>query len=156
MNLLNFSETYPDENSCKQKFKEFRDSQGVVCAKCGGTTHYWKKDKWQYECKQCKTRTTLKSGTILHGSKLPFRYWFTAIHLLTSTKKSFSAAEMQRQLDHKRYQPIWEMMHKLRNAMGMQDDKYQLEGQLELDEGFFSTIISLQEKDKPLKRGRGS
>jgi len=156
MNLLNFSESYPDEESCKVKFKEYRDKQGVICSKCGGTSHYWKKDKWQYECKSCKTRTTLRSGTIMHGSQLPFRYWFVAIHLLTSTKKSFSAKEIQRQLGHKRYQPIWEMMHKLRIAMGKRDSKYQLSGQMELDEGFFSTITKDEEKEKPLKRGRGS
>ncbi len=31
MNLLNFVSQYPDEASCKAKFKEFRDKQGVVC-----------------------------------------------------------------------------------------------------------------------------
>lgn len=156
MNLLNFTESFPDETSCKIKFKEYRDLQGVICSHCGGTKHYWKQDKWQYECKNCKTRTTLRSGTIMHGSKLPFRYWFIAIHLLTSTKKSFSAKEIQRQLGHKRYQPIWEMLHKLRIAMGNRDAKYKLSGQIELDEGFFSTITPDEEKEKPLKRGRGS
>jgi transposase-like protein len=92
----------------------------------------------------------------MHNSKLPFQYWFMAIHLLTSTKKSFSAKEIQRQLGHKRYQPIWEMMHKLRAVMGNRDECYQLAGQIELDEGFFSTITPKEEKDKPLKRGRGS
>ena len=98
----------------------------------------------------------MRSGTIMHGSQMPFRYWFIAIHLLTSTKKSFSAKEIQRQVGHKRYQPIWEMMHKLRIAMGKRDNKYELSGQIELDEGFFSTITADDEKDKPLKRGRGS
>lgn len=156
MNLLNFAGTYPTEESCKLKFKEFRDKQGVICPHCGGTDHYWKRDKWQYECKKCKTRITLRSGTIMHGSKLPFSYWFAAIHLLTATKKSFSAKEVQRQLGHKRYQPIWEMLHKLRTAMGSRDESYQLTGQVELDEGFFSTIVPQDDKDKPLKRGRGS
>ena len=64
----------------------------------------------------------------MHGSKLPLMYWFTAIHLMTSTKKTFSALEMQRQLGHKRYQPIWEMMHKLRSVMGLRDGKYNLDG----------------------------
>ncbi len=156
MNLLNFSESFPDEESCKLKFKELRDKQGVKCSHCGGIDHYWKQDKWQYECKSCKTRTTLRSGTLMHGSQLPFRYWFITIHLLTSTKKSFSAKEIQRQLGHKRYQPIWELTHKIRIAMGKRDAKYQLSGQMELDEGFFSTITPDEEKDKPLKRGRGS
>jgi transposase-like protein len=79
-----------------------------------------------------------------------------AMHLLTSTKKSFSAKEIQRQLSHKRYEPIWGMLHKLRQAMGKRDEQYQLSGSIELDEGFFSTEITDEEKDKPLKRGRGS
>ena len=92
----------------------------------------------------------------MHGSKLPFRYWFIAIHLLTSTKKSFSAKELQRQLGHKRYEPIWNMLHKLRQTMGKRDELYTLSGVIELDEGFFSTETNKDEKDKPLKRGRGS
>src|SRR5690554_6835380 len=156
MNLIEFITQYPDEESCKQKFKEYREQVGVICSKCGGTSHYWKKDKEQYECKQCKTRTTLKSGTVMHKSKLPYRYWFIAMHLLTSTKKSFSAKEIQRQLGHKRYAPIWHMVHKLRKTMGRRDEEYILAGRIELDEGYFSTEIAKEEKDQPLKRGRGS
>ena len=74
MTLIDFLSHFPDEESCKQKFKAYRDQVGVVCSKCGGTDHYWKKDKEQYECKHCKTRTTLKSGTVMHKSKLPFRF----------------------------------------------------------------------------------
>ena len=59
--------------------------------------------------------------------------------LLTGTKKSFSAKEMQRQLGHNRYHPIWHMAHKLREAMGKRDDEYVLAGRIELDEGYFST-----------------
>jgi hypothetical protein len=156
MNLLNFISQYPDEESCRLKLKDIRDKEGVVCRHCGGKEHYWKKDKWQYECKSCKTRTTLKSGTIMHGSQLPLRYWFVAMHLLTSTKKSFSALELQRQLEHRYYEPIWTMLHKLRIAMGKRDAQYTLSGQIELDEGFFSTQVKPEEKNKPLKRGRGS
>lgn len=156
MNLLNFVLQYPDETSCRKKFKEYRDSIGVVCPHCGSKEHYWKKDKEQYECKRCRKRQTLRSNTVMHGSQLPFRYWFIAIHLLTSTKKSFSAAELQRQLGHKRYEPIWAMLHKLREAMGKRDEKYSLSGVIELDEGFFSTETQDEDKDKPLKRGRGS
>jgi len=156
MNLLNFISQYPDEYSCKLKLKAIRDKEGVVCHHCGSKDHYWKSDKWQYECKSCKTRTTLRSGTVMHGSQLPLRYWFVAMHLLTSTKKSFSAVELQRQLGHKYYEPIWTMLHKLRLAMGKRDGRYILSDQIELDEGFFSTEVKPEEKNKPLKRGRGS
>lgn len=156
MNLLNFIEQYPDEVSCRLKLKAIRDKEGIVCRKCGGTDHYWKNDKWQYECKSCKTRTTLKSGTVMHGSQLPLRYWFIAMHLLTSIKKSFSALELQRQLGHKYYEPIWGMLHKLRLSIRKRDSQYKLSGQIELDEGFFATETEPEEKEKPLRRVRGS
>lgn len=146
MNLLNFIEQFPDEQSCKLKYKEVRDKVGVTCSACGKKEHYWKKDKWQYECKSCGKRTTLRSGTVMHGSQLSFRYWFIAIHLLTSTKKSFSALELQRQLGHSCYEPIWEMLHKLREVMGRRDGEYELSGVIELDEGFL--LLQKQKKKK--------
>jgi transposase-like protein len=156
MKLLNFVTQYPDEVSCRIKFKEYRDKQGVICPHCGHNEHYWKKDKECYEFKKCRKRQSLRSHTVMHGSQLPFRYWFIAIHLLTGTKKSFSALELQRQLGHKYYEPVWAMVHKLRMAMGKRDEEYSLSGVLELDEGFFTTEIKESEKDKSLKRGRGS
>jgi DNA-directed RNA polymerase subunit RPC12/RpoP len=45
MNLLEFIEAYPDKASCRAKFKEYHDHVGVVCPKCGGKAHYWKRDE---------------------------------------------------------------------------------------------------------------
>lgn len=158
MNLINFIEQFPDEPSCRVKFKEFRDKQGIVCRKCNHTEHYWMKSIEKYECKNCKTRTSLRSGTVMHASNLPFRYWFIAMHLLTSTKKSFSALELQRQIGHKNYEPIWYMLQKLRKTMGLRDRQYKLNDVVELDEGFFSSVNteSSKEDDEKKKRGRGS
>lgn len=156
MRLIDFNKHYPDEESCRIAFKEYREQEGVVCTKCGNTTHYWKKKREQWECKKCSHRTTLKSGTVMQSSKLPFQYWFVAMHLITSTKNTFSAKEVQRQLGHKRYEPIWAMMHKLRCVMGLRDDSYELKDEVELDEGFFETVSITRDKTEPLKRGRGS
>lgn len=156
MKLVEFTKHFPDEESCKAAFKVYRLKQGITCTKCGGISHYWKQYREQWECKTCKHRTTLKSGTVMHGSKLPFQYWFIAMHLITSTKKSFSAKEIQRQLGHKRYEPIWAMVHKLRSVMGLRDEEYQLKEEIELDEGFFETVSITRDKSEPLKRGRGS
>lgn len=48
------------------------------------------------------------------------------------------------------------MVCKLKDVMGKRDDRYHLTAQVELDEGFFSIELPEEEKDKPLKRGRGS
>lgn len=156
MKLFDFNRYFPDETACRKAFKEMRDREGVVCQHCSSHNVVWLESKQQYQCKLCRHRTTLRSGTVMHGSKLPFMYWFIAMHLLTATKKSISAAELQRQLGHKRYQPIWEMMHKLRSVMGKRDDKYTLKGNIELDEGFFSTETPDAQKQEKLKAGAGS
>lgn len=156
MKLIEFTKHFPDEQSCREAFKSYRLKEGITCNKCGNTSHYWKKNREQWECKKCQHRTTLKSGTVMHGSKLSFQYWFIAMHLITSTKKSFSAKEIQRQLGHKRYEPIWAMVHKLRSVMGLRDEAYQLNEEIELDEGFFETVSITRDKSEPLKRGRGS
>ena len=156
MNILEFIQKFPDEGACRLKFKEQRDQIGIICDKCNYKEHYWHENKLCYECKHCHRRISLRSGTVMQSSKLPFRYWFVTMHLLTCTKKSFSTEELRRQLGHKRYQPIWEMVNKLRDVMGKRDNKYQLSGQMELDDAFFSTEIPQDQKDKPMKRGRGS
>ena len=156
MNILNFMQQFPDEASCIAYLKEQKEQSGIVCKRCGCKEHIWCPAKRSFECRHCHSRQSLRSGSVMEHSKLPFRYWIAAMFLLTSTKKSFSTEELRRQLGHKRYQPIWEMVCKLRDVMGKRDDRYQLTTQVELDEGFFSIELPEEEKDKPLKRGRGS
>lgn len=126
MNILNFMQRFPDEASCIAYLKEQREQSGVVCKHCSCKEHIWSPTKLSFECKHCHSRQSLRSGTVMEHSKLPFRYWIAAMFLLTSTKKSFSTEELRRQLGHKRYQPIWEMVCKLRDIMGKRDARYQL------------------------------
>jgi transposase-like protein len=156
MNLLDFSSYFPDEDTCIEHFKAQREKIGVVCKKCNGTLHYWKKDKIAFQCKQCGYRTALRSGTILESSHLPYIYWYKALIMLSSTKKTFSANEIQSQLRHEIYEPIWSMLHKIRVLMGKRDSRYKLSEYIEIDEGFFETLNTDNQKDNKLKRGRGS
>jgi NAD-dependent dihydropyrimidine dehydrogenase PreA subunit len=155
MNLFTFTAHFGDEQSCRSHFKAERDKQGVTCKKCSHTKHYWKRDKECYECKSCGFRTSLRSGTIMEHSNLPFLVWYRAMFLMSTTKKGFSAKEMQRQLGLKRYEPVWAMVHKIRKAMGNRDARYTLEGMIEMDEGYF-TVSSSEVEQNEGKRGKGA
>lgn len=156
LTLLNFSDVYPDEASCVEALRRFREGHGLGCSRCGCTHMYWDKAHKSWICRRCGHETTLRSGTVMQGSNLPVRDWLAAMFLLTATKRAISAKEIQRQLGRKRYQPVWEMVHKLRDVMGKRDARYSLDGDVEIDEGFFSTETPEGQKDCPLKRGRGS
>lgn len=155
MNIFSFSAHFESENACRTHFKEERDKIGVVCRECSSTEHYWIKSKWSYECKKCRSRTSLRSGTIMQSSNLSFLIWYKTMFLLSATKKGFSSKEIQKQLGLKRYEPVWAMVHKLRKAMGKRDARYTLEGMIELDEGYFTVESSEIEQSKG-KRGRGA
>lgn len=62
--------------------------------------------------------------------------------MMTAAKKGFSSKEIQLQLGLKRYEPVWAMDHKIREAMRQRDDHYTLEGIIEADEGYFSVEAS--------------
>lgn len=161
MKFIDFHKHFPDEASCKATFKLIREKEGVFCKKCGCKDHYWLKSKELYECKACGFRMSVKSGTVMENSKLPFQYWFLAMHLLTASKKTISALEMQRQIGHKFYEPVWAMLHKLRRSMSKRDQGYKLEGNVELDEGFYSAAFTFELDEftgqpHALKRGKGS
>lgn len=155
MTLEQFMKRYPDESSCKSAWRKIREREGIVCPVCGGITYYWKADKECFECKSCQHRQSLRAGTVMHNSHLPFRYWFIAMFLLTMTKNTFSASEVQRQIGHKNYVPIWTLLHKLRSIMGLRDTAYQLVGHAEVDDAFYTTGSKDIDKDN-LNRGRGS
>jgi hypothetical protein len=75
--------------------------------------------------------------------------------LMSATKKGFSASEIQRQVGHKRYETIWNIVHKLRIVMGKREDLYKLHDIIEFDEEHFEVKTSKRVKGN-LKRGKGS
>ncbi len=155
MNIFSFTAHFDSEESCRHHFKQERDKIGVKCHRCGCAKHYWIKAVWSYECKSCRSRTSLRSGTIMQNSNLSFMIWYKTMFLMTTTKKGFSSKEIQKQLGLKRYEPVWAMVHKLRKAMGNRDARYTLEGMIEMDEGYFTVESSEIEQQKG-KRGRGA
>lgn len=155
MNIINFINRFPDEASCVEFIKKQRIQQGIICKKCTGHKHYWLENKLSFQCASCGFRTSIKSGTVMESSNLPVRIWMMAITFISATKKGFSAAELQRQLGMKRYEPVFRMYHKIRVVMGKRDDRYRLEDMVEYDEAFVGKSTKAKVRSK-LKRGRGT
>ena len=173
MNILQFTTRFTDEQSCRNYLKELREKQGIKCKSCNEITkHWWLEDIEKFQCSVCNSRTNLRFGTIMEKSKVPVQTWFMCIHLMTTTKKPFSCLEMTKQLGIKKYETTSMLMNKVRLSMGKRDNKYQLKGDIEMDDSFFEVVdlpIEIDElgneidteklltdKDKNLKRGRGS
>ncbi len=89
---------------------------------------------------------------------LSFMDWLLTMHLMTATKKGFSAMEVQRQLGRKKNEPGCKKMQKIRVDMSDQDDKYVPYGTLEMGDRCFENVTSEYQGSpkRPVKRGRGS
>ena len=105
---------YKNEELAVEAFKEYRFRKGITCKKCGGSNHYWLSSKQQFQCKKCRFRTTLQSGTLLEGSKLPVSYFFIALHLLIKKGNALTVEEFQQQTGHKYSEPLYDFLRKIR------------------------------------------
>jgi ISXO2-like transposase domain/Transposase zinc-ribbon domain len=156
MNILTFLVEFGTEQKCRAHFKLQREQSGIICKNCKGNEHYWLTGKEQWQCKKCKFRTTLKSGSIMHESKMSFLDWYQVMAFMSFSKKGISAKEVVRQLGKNRYESVWSMMHKIRSAMGTRDARYQLTDMVEMDEGYFKAEVAEKDKKATTKRGKGS
>ena len=119
--IINLEESslfiYQNEPLSNEAFKKYRLAEGVICKKCGCHRHYWLAAKEQFQCKKCKFRTTLRSGTMLENSKLPISYLFIAIHLLLKNNNRLTPEQLQHFTGHKYYEPLWYLLRKIKEEM---------------------------------------
>ncbi len=153
-----FYTIFATETQCIEHLVNLRFSKGITCRECGEITkHNWVKGCQRFYCQICHHQTTLRSGTVMESSKLPIRYWFWAMFLMTNTSNPISCKELCFQLGHSRYNSIWFMMHKIRALMGKRDSKYLLKNVVEMDDAFVTTFREkLKTEATGYTRGRGS
>jgi len=118
MDLLSI---YKNEELAVEAFREYRLKKGIVCKKCGGIHHYWLASKQQFQCKNCRFRTTLQSGTLLEGSKLPVSYFFIALYLLKNNDNNLSVSEFQQQTGHRYSEPLYDFLRKIKLYLKTED-----------------------------------
>ncbi|PAM91551.1 hypothetical protein B4N84_27480 [Flavobacterium sp. IR1] len=150
MELREFFEKYPDEATCIEEFKNKRLTNGLLCKKCGHDEHSFRKIDLKFQCKRCQNRISLRSGTVMQNSNLPIKYWMICIEIMTLSRKKISVLKLQYLLGHKRYEPIWLMVQKIKLVMRKRDEKYTLRAYSEFDSEFLKEldVLILPKKDK--------
>ncbi|KFF02700.1 hypothetical protein B0A68_21920 [Flavobacterium reichenbachii] len=152
MELRAFFEKYPDESTCIEEFKNKRLENGLVCKKCNHNEHSFRSIDLKFQCKKCGSRLSLRSGTVMENSNLPIRHWMICIELITLSKRKISILKIQYLLGHKRYEPIWLMVQKIRLVMRQRDEKYHLRAYSEFDSEFLEKIDNfIIQRKKTLK-----
>lgn len=85
----------------------------------------------------------------MHRTRLPLRLWIVTTFLVMSNKSSASAVTLMRNLGVT-YKTAWYVLHRIRKAMKCREERYLLDGIVELDD----TYLGAPTHGK--KRGRGT
>jgi transposase-like protein len=95
--------------------------KGPVCPHCGGVERISKMQGkstpvGSYKCYQCRSKFTVKVGTVFESSHVKLHIWLQAVALLTSSKKGISANQLHRTLGVT-LKTAWFIGHRIREAM---------------------------------------
>ncbi len=137
LSLPQFLADYGTETQCEAALEKFRWPQGFACPKCKEQRHsaYRRGRVKVFQCRSCRTQTTLTEGTLFHSTKLPLTKWFLAMYFLSQTKNNVSMLELRRLLGIS-YPAAWRMKHKLMQAMFEREKTTRLSGRVEVDDAY--------------------
>ena len=111
---------FHDEIKAREWLEQTRWPNGVVCVHCGGVRVALMGGKKHrpglFYCPDCRGQFTVKTGSVMESSHVPFAKWVLAVRLMGSSKKGFSAHQLHRSMGVT-YKTAWFIFHRLREAM---------------------------------------
>jgi transposase-like protein len=109
---------FHDENAARAWFEAARWPNGPICPKCKGAKHYATKKVGVYRCaaSTCRKDFTVMTGTVMERSHAKLTQWAMAFYLAASSKKGFSAKQLERALGCE-YNTAWFLHHRVMEAM---------------------------------------
>ena len=137
LTLLEFAEMFRDEDSARDWIASQRWPNGPECPHCGTKNVQCniKHKTMTHRCRDCQGRPmfSIRTGTVMEGTKIKYRAWAVAIYLFTANIKGVSSMRLHRELGIGQ-KAAWFMLHRLRKAFEMEAGPF--EGPVEVDETY--------------------
>lgn len=118
-----------DETAAVEFLEAQRWGDAPNCPRCGDTavTQMKAKDgsrnaRYLWRCQGCKSQYTVRVGTIMEDSPIPFRCWCLAFYRAAASKKGVSALQIQRETGLS-YRSALFLMHRIRWAMAPSNEQ---------------------------------
>lgn len=147
--LFQFHQRFPTQKECIEHLFKLRWPNGFICPRCNSKRYGFHKDRFLYQCKECRYQTSLTTGSVMHKTRTPLMVWFWVIFLVACDKRGHSALSISKELEIS-YWVAWTLLQKIRRSMRKQDSQYKLQDVIELDDAYFGG------KTTGKKRGRGT
>ena len=154
--LIEAVNRFGDDAEAEAWFVSRRWPNGIECPHCDSnaiTNRKSKRKTPQYHCNGCKANFTVKTGTIMHDSKLSLGKWAMAFYLFNTSLKGVSSMKLHRDLGITQ-KAAWHMAHRIREVWN--DDTERFAGPVEADETYIGGKESNKHESQKLRQGRGT
>ena len=134
---MQLADMFPTEDAAREWFESRIWPDGRHCPHCGSTrTHDADGgNRMPYRCSDCREYFSVKTGTLMHNSRLPLRKWAFAIYLHLTSLKAVSSMKLHRDIGVSQ-KTAWFMLQRIRKAFEG-DDEPPFDGPVEVDEAYF-------------------
>ena len=130
---------FADESKAEEWFVSMRWPDGIQCPVCESHNIQVRTTRkpQPFRCNACRKDFSVKTHSIMHGSKLSLGTWGMAVYLLTTNLKGVSSMKLHRDLGITQ-KTAWHLAHRIRRAWatGAAGGKAQFLGPVEVDETF--------------------
>ena len=152
ISTFQFFKRYPNEQAAINYLESRRWATGVVCPLCDSPRTSRMKDSQYHQCKDCRKKFTVRTGTIFERSHIPLDKWLYGMYLLETARKGVSSLQLSKELGVTQ-KATWFMLHRLREACAIEADK--INGIVEIDETYIGGKEANKHEFKKRRAGRG-